>query len=152
MAGRDWDALLPMFLDGESGFLFQGDWAIGTFNGDGLKEGDGLSLRRAPHDVDEPGFILNSDSVIFFKQKNPDYHDGQELLAHLIMSPEFQTIFNQAKGSIPARMDVDLARASTPASRWRRPTCRRRSRPASWWSAWRTTWRWRRNSGARCSR
>ena len=24
------------------------------------------------------------------------------------MSPEFQTVFNKAKGSIPARMDVDL--------------------------------------------
>jgi glucose/mannose transport system substrate-binding protein len=26
------------------------------------------------------------------------------------MSPEFQTIFNQAKGSIPARMDIDLSK------------------------------------------
>ena len=33
---------------------------------------------------------------------------GRTLLAHLIMSPKFQTVFNQAKGSIPARLDVDL--------------------------------------------
>ena len=64
--------------------------------------------------VDEPGFILNSDSVMFFKADDPDYQEGQDLLAHLIMSPEFQTIFNQAKGSIPARMDVDLSKGFNP--------------------------------------
>jgi glucose/mannose transport system substrate-binding protein len=30
------------------------------------------------------------------------------------MSPKFQTIFNQAKGSIPARMDVDLSQGFNP--------------------------------------
>ena len=30
------------------------------------------------------------------------------------MSPEFQTIFNKAKGSIPARMDVDLSQGFNP--------------------------------------
>ena len=29
--------------------------------------------------------------------------------ASLIMSPNFQTVFNKAKGSIPARLDIDLA-------------------------------------------
>ena len=46
--------------------------------------------------------------MVFFKQKDPDYVEGQKLLAHLIMSPKFQTVFNQAKGSIPARLDIDL--------------------------------------------
>ena len=46
--------------------------------------------------------------MVFFKQKDPDYVEGQTLLAHLIMSPKFQTVFNQAKGSIPARLDIDL--------------------------------------------
>ena len=73
---------------------------------------------QAPTDWGKPGFILNSDSVVFFKQKDPDYVEGQKLLAHLIMSPEFQTIFNQAKGSIPARLDVDLSQGlqSLPAA------------------------------------
>ena len=46
---------------------------------------------------------------MFFKQKDPDYIEGQKLLAHLIVSPDFQAIFNKAKGSIPARLDVDLS-------------------------------------------
>lgn len=114
MAGRDWDAVMPMFTSGESGFLFQGDWAIGTFNGGGLKEGVDYLCSESPHNRQETGFILNSDSVIFFKQKDPDFIAGQDLLAKLIMSPEFQTIFNQAKGSIPARMDVDLSQGFNP--------------------------------------
>ena len=36
------------------------------------------------------------------------------LLASTILSPEFQTIFNQTKGSIPARLDVDLSNGFNP--------------------------------------
>ena len=69
---------------------------------------------QAPTDWGKPGFILNSDSVVFFKQNDPDYIEGQKLLASLILSPEFQTVFNQAKGSIPARLDVDLSKGFNP--------------------------------------
>ena len=51
---------------------------------------------------------------MFFQQSQPDYVEGQKLLAHLILSPEFQTIFNQAKGTIPARLDVDLSKGFNP--------------------------------------
>jgi glucose/mannose transport system substrate-binding protein len=64
---------------------------------------------QAPTDWAQPGFILNADSVVFFQQNDPDYQEGQKLLATTILSPEFQTVFNQAKGSIPARLDVDLS-------------------------------------------
>ena len=47
---------------------------------------------------------------MFFKQNNPDFQEGQKLLASTILSPEFQTVFNIAKGSIPARLDVDLSK------------------------------------------
>jgi glucose/mannose transport system substrate-binding protein len=114
MAGREWDTVLPGFFNGEYGFLFQGDWAIGTFNAGGMKEGTDYLCTQAPRDDGKTGYILNSDSVIFFKQKDPDYIEGQTLLAHLIMSTEFQTIFNQAKGSIPARLDVDLSTGFNP--------------------------------------
>ena len=47
-------------------------------------------------------------------RSDPDYIAGQKLLAHLILSPDFQVVFNQAKGSIPARLDVDLANGFNP--------------------------------------
>jgi glucose/mannose transport system substrate-binding protein len=101
-------------LKGEAGFHFMGDWAIGYYNNNGFTANEDYLCGRAPMNADEPGFILNSDSVVFFKVDDPDYQEGQELLAHLIMSPEFQRVFNLAKGSIPARMDVDLSEGFNP--------------------------------------
>jgi len=116
IAGRDYNTATSMIAKGQALFMIMGDWQIGIFTAAGLK-GD-VSLKpgvdyvcaQAPTDWGKPGFILNSDSVVFFKQKDPDYVEGQKLLAHLILSPEFQTVFNEAKGSIPARLDVDLSK------------------------------------------
>ncbi len=114
MPGRDWDAAANMMLNGKAGFFFMGDWSIGTFNAEGFKYGTDYLCAQAPSDNGRPGFILNSDSVVFFKQKDPASIAGQKLLAHLIMTKDFQRIFNQAKGSIPARMDLDLSQGFNP--------------------------------------
>ena len=114
MPGRDWDAAANMMLNGKAGFYFMGDWAIGTFNAEKFKYNVDYLCGQGPSDNGKPGFILNADSVVFFKQKDPDYIAGQDLLAHLIMSQQFQTIFNQAKGSIPARLDVDVGEGFNP--------------------------------------
>jgi glucose/mannose transport system substrate-binding protein len=111
IAGRDFDTANSMIAKGDAAFMFMGDWEIGMYAAAGLKQGGDYVCQQAPTDWGKPGFILNSDSVVFFKQKDPDYISGQKLLAHLILSKEFQTIFNQAKGSIPARLDVDLSGA-----------------------------------------
>ena len=114
IAGRPWDQALNMMATGEAAFFFMGDWSIGTLNAGGFEEGTDYLCDQAPVDWGGTGFILNADSVVFFEQSDPDYVEGQDLLASTIMSPEFQTIFNQAKGSIPARMDVDLAQGFNP--------------------------------------
>jgi glucose/mannose transport system substrate-binding protein len=108
ISARTWDAAANMMLTGKAGFFFMGDWSIGTFNAGGFKEGVDYVCSQAPEDNGKTGFILNSDSVVFFQQKDPSYLAGSKLLAHLIMSKDFQIIFNKAKGSIPARLDVDL--------------------------------------------
>jgi glucose/mannose transport system substrate-binding protein len=113
IAGRDYQAASDLLAQGKAGFFIMGDWEIGTLNASGAKYGTDYICGQAPTDWSKPGFILNSDSVVFFKQNDPDYVAGQQLLAHLILSPEFQTIFNQAKGSIPARLDVDLSNGFT---------------------------------------
>jgi len=108
IAGRDYNTATSMIAKGQAVFMIMGDWQIGIFTAAGLKEGADYECAQAPTDWGKPGFILNSDSVVFFKQSDPDYVAGQKLLAQLIMSKKFQTVFNQAKGSIPARLDVDL--------------------------------------------
>src|SRR5579872_722586 len=114
IAGRDYDTTNGMLGKGEAAFMIMGDWEIGMLTAAGLKQGADYVCGQAPTDWGKPGFILNSDSVVFFKQKDPDFVAGQKLLAHLILSPDFQTVFNKAKGSIPARLDVDLSTGFNP--------------------------------------
>jgi glucose/mannose transport system substrate-binding protein len=64
--GRDWREGAAMMLNGDAGFLFMGDWAIGHYNNNGFKPDVDYLCGRAPMNADEPGFILNSDSVVFF--------------------------------------------------------------------------------------
>jgi glucose/mannose transport system substrate-binding protein len=114
IAGRDYDTASNMMANGDAAFFIMGDWEIGVLLAAGFKPGTDILCGQAPTDWGKPGFILNSDSVVFFQQKDPDYIEGQKLLASIILSPEFQTIFNQTKGSIPARLDVDLSTGFNP--------------------------------------
>jgi glucose/mannose transport system substrate-binding protein len=117
IAGRDYFTASNMMANGEALFFVMGDWEIGILTEAGFKPETDYVCGQAPTDWGKPGFILNSDSVVFFQQDDPDYVEGQKLLAHLILSPEFQTIFNQTKGSIPARLDVDLSQGFNPCQR-----------------------------------
>jgi glucose/mannose transport system substrate-binding protein len=114
MVGRDWNVMSSLVGNGGAAFHIMGDWTIGLLTAAGFEQGKDYMCAQAPTNWGKPGFILNSDSVVFFKQNDPDYQEGQRLLASTILSPEFQTIFNQAKGSIPARLDVDLSSGFNP--------------------------------------
>jgi glucose/mannose transport system substrate-binding protein len=114
LGSGDYDATGQSMAKGDALFEIMGDWFIGNLKSYGYEPGTDIACAQAPTDWDGPGFILNSDSVVFFQQSDPDYIEGQKMLASLILSPEFQTIFNQAKGSIPARMDVDLSQGFNP--------------------------------------
>lgn len=109
IAGRDYDTGANLMSNGDALFFIMGDWELGRLVSIGKTPGDDILCGQSPTDWDGDGFILNSDSVVFFKQNDPEYEEGQKLLASLILSPEFQTVFNIAKGSIPARLDVDLS-------------------------------------------
>lgn len=109
IAGRDYDTASNMMANGEAAFFIMGDWQVGVLTAAGFNHGEDYVCAQAPMDSGDPGFILNADSVVFFQQNDPDYVEGQTLLASLILSPEFQTEFNIAKGSIPARLDVDIS-------------------------------------------
>jgi glucose/mannose transport system substrate-binding protein len=103
-SGRDWNLATAMVMRGEAGFQIMGDWAKGEFLAAGKVPGKDFLCAPTPG----KGFVLNSDSFTFFKVEGEDRLKGQKVLASLIMSPDFQKIFNLAKGSIPARTDVPL--------------------------------------------
>ena len=107
--GRSWEQSMAMTMDGDAAFFIMGDWTVASANLAGYKEDVDYLCNQTPVNWGGTGFILNADSVVFFNQKDPDYVEGQQLLAKIIMSPEFQVTFNVAKGSIPSRTDVDLS-------------------------------------------
>lgn len=103
-AGRDWNLATGMVMRAEAGFQIMGDWAKGEFLAAGKVPGVDFLCAPTPGN----GFVLNSDSFTFFEVEGAENLAGQQVLASLIMSPDFQETFNLAKGSIPARTDVAL--------------------------------------------
>lgn len=102
--GRDWNLATAMVINGEAAFQIMGDWAKGEFLAAGKVPGEDFLCASTPGD----GFLYNVDSFAMFNVDGEDKKAGQELLAKLIVGPNFQKVFNLNKGSIPARVDVPL--------------------------------------------
>ncbi|QZA77009.1 ABC transporter substrate-binding protein [Deefgea tanakiae] len=107
-AGREWNLATSMVINGKAGMQFMGDWAKGEFMAAGKAPGKDFICVAAPGT--ENAYTFNIDSFAMFKLKNKDVVKGQQALATTLMSPEFQELFNLNKGSIPARMGVDMAK------------------------------------------
>lgn len=103
-SGRDWNLATAMVMNGEAAFQIMGDWAKGEFLAAGKKPGEDFLCASTPGD----GYLYNVDSFAMFKVAGADKIEGQNLLAELIVGPNFQKVFNMNKGSIPARTDVAL--------------------------------------------
>ncbi len=107
-SGRDWNLATAMVINGEAAMQIMGDWAKGEFTNAGQVAGENFLCFPVPRSQ-ETGFIFLVNSLTFFEQSDPDMMAGQAALASAIMSPEVQIAFNIAKGSIPARNDIDLS-------------------------------------------
>ncbi len=103
-SGRDWNLATAMVMNGEAAFQIMGDWAKGEFTNAGKIPGKDYLCAPTPSN----GYLYNVDSFAMFDVKGGDKVAGQNLLAKLIMGKNFQKVFNLAKGSIPARIDVPL--------------------------------------------
>ncbi|HEY4168880.1 MAG TPA: ABC transporter substrate-binding protein [Reyranella sp.] len=111
IAAQHYSVNLPKFLKGEMGMLMMGGWAQGVIKNLGGKLEDVL-ITSAPQNEGKPCFVLNADSMIFWKRKEPDLTAGQQLLAKLMMQKDVQEQYSQTTGSIPVRIDVDLSGAA----------------------------------------
>lgn len=102
--GRDWNLATSMVIKGESAMQFMGDWAKGEFTAAGKKPG--VDYDAIPVPGTSNAFLFNVDSFIMFKVSDPEAQKAQQAMARLILSPDFQVIFNVNKGSIPVRSGV----------------------------------------------
>jgi len=108
-AGRDWNLATAMVINGEAAMQIMGDWAKGEFTNAGKIAGEDFVCIPVPK-TDEGGFVYLINSLSFFEQNADTQAKAQAILASAIMDPAVQVAFNQAKGAIPARMDVDLGK------------------------------------------
>ena len=106
--GRDWNLATAMAIKGEAGMQLMGDWAKGEFVAAGKKPGADFTCAAAPGTA--KSFTFNVDSFAMFKLKNEDNVKAQKDLASAIMSTDFQEVFNLNKGSIPVRLNMNLAK------------------------------------------
>ena len=104
--GRDWNLATSMIIKGEAGMQFMGDWAKGEFTAAGKEPGKDYICAAAPGTADD--FTFNIDSFAMFELSDDEAKKGQNDLASTIISPEFQEVFNLAKGSIPARLNLSM--------------------------------------------
>jgi glucose/mannose transport system substrate-binding protein len=113
--GRDWNLATAMVIKGESAMQFMGDWAKGEFTAAGKQPGTDYVAFPVPGT--SGSYLFNVDSFIMFKVKDPANQEAQKAMARLILSPEFQVVFNVNKGSIPVVSGVPRAKFDDVAHR-----------------------------------
>lgn len=106
--GRDWNLATAMVIQEKAAFQFMGDWAKGEFTAAGKVPGKDYICAAAPGTGN--AYTFNVDSFAMFKLKDAAAQKAQADLAAAIMGTEFQEVFNLNKGSIPVRLNMDMAK------------------------------------------
>lgn len=104
-SGRDWNLASAMVINGEAAFQIMGDWAKGEFINAGKKPGEDFLCFRVPGSEGSMTFL--ADQFAMFNVDSAEAKDAQAKMASAIMAPSFQIAFNQVKGSVPSRTDID---------------------------------------------
>ncbi|MCU4716462.1 ABC transporter substrate-binding protein [Halapricum hydrolyticum] len=93
------------FIEGESVFFHQGDWAAGAYTEtDGFRYGSNWD--HVPFPGTEGRYAMNMDAVIASEATDND--EAVEAFLRYAGSADGQRRFNQKKGSIPPRTDVAM--------------------------------------------
>jgi len=106
-AGREWNRATGMVIDGKAGMQIMGDWAKSEFTA--ANQVAGKDYQCLPFPGTQGSFAYNIDSLAMFKLSDEENRKAQVDLARTVLEPEFQTFFNQNKGSIPVRQDMDMS-------------------------------------------
>src|SRR4029079_9150168 len=109
-ANRNWNDTTNLVIQGKAGLQIMGDWARGEFSAAGMT---GVKDFGCMIGLDDGDPIVSSDGdvIVFPKLGDPDKEAAQKRLAALLISPGVQSAFNNAKGAMPVRGDVDMATA-----------------------------------------
>jgi glucose/mannose transport system substrate-binding protein len=104
--GRNWNDTTALLINNKAGFQVMGDWAKGEFKQAGKEIGKDYGCIPGLR-ADSP-YVLGGDVFVFPKTDKPEQIAAQQKLVEIMTSPEVQVTFNNLKGSIPIRSDVDV--------------------------------------------
>ncbi len=108
-ANRNWNDTTNLVVTDQAALQVMGDWARGEFGVAGKQPGVDYACLALP--VESPTVTTGGDIFLFPKQSDPAVEEAQLKLASLMISPRVQALFNNAKGSMPVRDDVDMSLA-----------------------------------------
>lgn len=107
-AGRPWHESAELLYSGKAAMMIMGDWAKGELMQMGAVPNKDFLCVATPGT--EGYFIYGTDSFAILQQNgNATAVEAQRRLADVLMDPDFQRRFNQLKGSIPVRNDIDMS-------------------------------------------
>ncbi|WKB53168.1 ABC transporter substrate-binding protein [Eleftheria terrae] len=104
-AGRNWNDATSMVIAGKAGLQIMGDWAKGEFQA--ARQVAGKDYGCFPGLGPRAPYIVSGDVFVFPKTSDAATIKAQQLLATSMTAPATQVAFNNRKGSIPIRTDVD---------------------------------------------
>ena len=108
-ANRNWNDTTNLVVTDKAGVQIMGDWARGEFAVAGEVAGKDYACLALP--IDHPTVSTGGDIFLFPKQSDPEVEAAQLRMASMMISPRVQALFNNAKGSMPVRDDVDMSLA-----------------------------------------
>ncbi len=103
--GRNWNDATAMLITGRAGFQIMGDWVKGEFGAAGQVAGRDYGC-IAGFGADAP-LLIQGDAFVFPISDDPKARQAQKLLSSVMGSRATQAAFNQVKGALPVRVDVD---------------------------------------------
>ena len=104
---RKWNDTLALVETNKAALMIVGDWAKGDFSAARLTLDKDYGCELAPGT--SGAYIMAIDAFAFPKTDTPDQIQAQHKLAELMMDPAVQTRFTRYKGSVPSRLDADIA-------------------------------------------
>jgi glucose/mannose transport system substrate-binding protein len=104
---RKWNDTLALVETNKAALMIVGDWAKGDFAAANLTLDKDYGCELAPGSADS--YVMTIDAFAFPKTDKPDQIQAQRKLAELMMDPAVQTEFTRNKGSIPSRLDANIA-------------------------------------------
>jgi glucose/mannose transport system substrate-binding protein len=105
--GRNWNDATAMLITGKAGFQIMGDWAKGEFAV--AKQTAGKEFGCFAGFGAKAPYMIAGDVFVFPKTTDAAAIQAQHKLASVMTSPAAQVAFNNKKGSIPVRSDVDAS-------------------------------------------